>query len=159
MQIVKEIEDFSQNPHFKEKLVFLGLELSPEVIYYGKQNKNLEMFATTYYNNLDESYGAVVNAINHCTSLLKDGKSVRFFVFDIVGILTRLDQYFASEEGEYLGHKISSVQLAKKLVGIGKAISNDLSITSHAIAFENQKEDDFVKTELFKIAKVVEPKN
>lgn len=158
LQIVKEIEDFSQNPHFKEKLVFLGLELSPEVIYYGKQNKNLEMFATTYYNNLDESYGAVVNAINHCASLLKDGKSVRIFVFDVVGILTRLDQYFASEEGQYMGHKISSVQLVKKLVGIGKAISSDLTITSHAIAFENQKEDEFVKSELLKIAKVVEQK-
>ena len=158
LQIVKEIEDFSQNPHFKEKLVFLGLELSPEVIYYGKQNKNLEMFATTYYNNLDESYEAVVNAINHCASLLKDGKSVRIFVFDVIGILTRLDQYFASEEGQYMGHKISSVQLVKKLVGIGKAISSDLTITSHAIAFENQKEDEFVKSELLKIAKVIEQK-
>ena len=89
---------------------------------------------------------------------MKDGKSVRIFVFDVVGILTRLDQYFASEEGQYMGHKISSVQLVKKLVGIGKAISSDLTITSHAIAFENQKEDEFVKSELLKIAKVVEQK-
>ena len=80
------------------------------------------------------------------------------FVFDVIGILTRLDQYFASEEGQYMGHKISSVQLVKKLVGIGKAISSDLTITSHAIAFENQKEDEFVKSELLKIAKVIEQK-
>lgn len=156
LEIVKEIEDFNQNPNFNEKLVFLGLELSPEVIYYGKQNKSLEMFATTYYNSLDESYYAVVNTINHCTTLLKDGKSVRLFVFDIMGILTRLDQFFASEEGQYMGHKISSVQLAKKLVGIGKAISLDQTITSHSIAFNSQRNDEFVINELLKIAKVIE---
>ncbi len=157
LEIVKEIEDINQNPSSNEKLIFLGLELSPEVIYYGKQNDNLEMFATTYYNSLDESYYAVVNAINHCTTLLKDGKSVRLFIFDVIGILTRLDQFFASEEGEYMGHKISSVQLVKRLVGIGKAISNEITITSHSIALTSQKENEFVQNELMKIAKVIEP--
>lgn len=157
LEIVKEIEDINQNPSSNEKLIFLGLELSPEVIYYGKQNDNLEMFATTYYNSLDESYYAVVNAINHCATLLKDGKSVRLFIFDVIGILTRLDQFFASEEGEYMGHKISSVQLVKRLVGIGKAISNEITITSHSIALTSQKENEFVQNELMKIAKVIEP--
>lgn len=158
LEIVKEIEDFNQNPNFNENLVFLGLELSPEVIYYGKQNESLEMFATTYYNSLDESYYAVINTINHCTTLLKDGKSIRLFVFDVMGILTRLDQFFASEEGQYMGHKISSVQLVKKLVGIGKAISSNQTITSHSIAFNSQRNDEFVINELLKIAKVVEQK-
>ena len=155
LAIVKEIENLSRNNNLDEKLVFVGIELAPEVIYYGRLNKNLEMFATTYYNNLDESYNAIINAINFCNSTLKDGKSVRMFIFDIMGLVTRLDQHFASQMASYMGHNISGVQLVKKLVGMGKAISKDLTITTHSVAFESQRNDEFIVNEINKIAKTV----
>lgn len=138
-----------------EKLVFLGVEIAPEIIYYGKSKQNLEMFATSYYNSLEESHNAIINALNFCNSMLKDGFNVRFFIFDAFGLLTRLDQYFASEASTYLGHKISSVQMVKKAVGSGKVLSCGGAITSHSICFENEKENEFVKTELGKIAKII----
>lgn len=155
LAIVKEIENLSRNNNLDEKLVFVGIELAPEVIYYGRLNKNLEMFATTYYNNLDESYNTIINAINFCNSTLKDGKSVRMFIFDIMGLVTRLDQHFASQMASYMGHNISGVQLVKKLVGMGKAISKDLTITTHSVAFESQRNDEFIVNEINKIAKTI----
>lgn len=153
--ILNEIEDISSQQNLTEKLVFVGIELAPEILYYGKTKENLEMFSTSYYNSLEESYNAVVNAINHCNSMLKDGKNIKLFVFDVFGILTRLDQHFASQPNMYLGHNVEGVQLVKKLVGAGKAVSGNLSITSHSIAFNNQKEDEFTKNELSKIAKII----
>lgn len=155
LAIVKEIENLSRNNNLDEKLVFVGIELAPEVIYYGRLNKNLETFATTYYNNLDESYNTIINAINFCNSTLKDGKSVRMFIFDIMGLVTRLDQHFASQMASYMGHNISGVQLVKKLVGMGKAISKDLTITTHSVAFESQRNDEFIVNEINKIAKTI----
>ena len=155
LAIVKEIENLSRNNNLDEKLVFVGIELAPEVIYYGRLNKNLETFATTYYNNLDESYNAIINAINFCNSTLKEGKSVRMFIFDIMGLVTRLDQHFASQMASYMGHNISGVQLVKKLVGMGKAISKDLTITTHSVAFESQRNDEFIVNEINKIAKTI----
>ena len=155
LAIVKEIENLSRNNNLDEKLVFVGIELAPEVIYYGRLNKNLEMFATTYYNNLDESYNSIINAINFCNSTLKEGKSVRMFIFDIMGLVTRLDQHFASQMASYMGHNISGVQLVKKLVGMGKAISKDLTITTHSVAFESQRNDEFIVNEINKIAKTI----
>lgn len=152
MSVVSEIERMENS---NEKIIFIGVELAPEILFYGKSKSNVEMFATTFYNNLDESYDAIMNAINYSMSLLKDGKSVTIFVFDVLGILTRLDQYFASQTNSYLGHNISGVQIIKKLVGMGKAISNNLTITSHAIAFDSEKNNEFIKTELEKIAKVI----
>ena len=153
--ILNEIEDRSNFNAENEKLVFLGVELSPEIIYYGKTKENLEMFATSYYNSLEDSSNAINNAINHCNSLLKDGFNVRFFVFDAFGILTRLDQYFANQQGEYLNHKIEAVQLIKKLVGSGKSLNCGPCLTSHSICFENERNNDFVKAELTKIAKII----
>ena len=155
LNIIDEIQNFSNLNNFNEKLVFVGIEVAPEVIYYGKTKKNLEMFATSYYNDLEDSYNAVINAINYCNTTLKDGNSIRIFIFDIVGLLTRLDQYFAHENNFYLGHSVSGVQLVKKLVGLGKAISKDLTITTHSIAFDNQKNCDFIVNEVEKIAKNV----
>lgn len=151
--ILNEIQD---NEILKdEKLVFLGVEVSPEIIYYGKTKEDLEMFATSYYNSLEDSHNAVINAINHCNSLLKDGYNVRLFVFDAYGILTRLDQHFATEKGEYFGHKTQAVQLVKTLVGSGKAVYGGPCLTTTSICFENEKDDNFIKTELLKIAKII----
>lgn len=148
LQIVKEIEKQ------KDKVVLVGVELAPEIIYYGQSKPNLELFATTYYNTLEESYTTIVNCINYCNTILKSGEEVRLFIFDILGMLTRLDLYF-SQENKFGGHNVSSLQLVKKLVGMGKAILNNVSITTHAIAFENEKNDDFIKTEVEKISKII----
>ncbi len=153
--ILAVVDEIEKKEDSDEKIVFVGVELAPEILFYGKSKNNVEMFATTFYNNLDESYNTIINALNHSTSLLKDGKNVTLFIFDVVGMLTRLDQHFASNENLYMGHNITSVQIIKKLVGMGKAVSSDLSITSHAIAFADERNDLFVKSELEKIAKVI----
>lgn len=153
--ILAVVDEIERKEDSDEKIVFVGVELAPEILFYGKSKSNVEMFATTFYNNLDESYNTIINALNYSTSLLKDGKNVTLFIFDVVGMLTRLDQHFASNENLYMGHNITGVQIIKKLVGMGKAVSSDLSITSHAIAFVDERNDMFVKSELEKIAKVI----
>lgn len=150
--IAQEIEKIKSE---NEKLIFLGVEVAPEILFYGQIKKELEMFATSYSNTLEESYNAIINSINHCNTLLKDGFNVRFFVFDAVGILTRLDQYFASSSKEYLGHNVDAVQIVKRLIGSGKTFSNSVSLTSHAIIFENEENENIVKNEFMKIAKIV----
>lgn len=155
LKIIDEIEKLSKDENKNEIFVFLGVEIAPEVIFYGKTKNNLEMFSTSYTNNLEDSYNSIINAINYCKTQLKDGNSIRFFIFDVVGIITRLDQYFANHDATYLGHNVMGVQLVKKLVGMGKAISQDLTLTSHAIAFDKQKDDELIKNELIKITKII----
>lgn len=152
LAVAQEVEKLKNS---NEKLVFLGIEVSPEIMFYGQVNRQLEMFATTYSNTLDESFDAILNAVNHCNTLLKDGFDVRLFVFDVVGILTRLDQYFASENKDYMGHNVSAVQLVKKLVGAGKSFSTNVSITSHSIVFDADKNCEIVEKEFSKIAKII----
>ncbi len=152
VEIAKEMIQLSNT---EEKIVFLGVELAPEVIYYGKTIPNVEMFATTFYDNLEDSYNSIINAFNYCNTILKDGCSIRLFVFDVLGMLTRLDQYFITEKDRYLDHNISSIQIIKKIVGLGKNINNNLYITTHVVAFENQKNDEFIQKEINKIVKTI----
>ena len=152
VEIAKEMIQLSNT---EEKIVFLGVELAPEVIYYGKTIPNVEMFATTFYDNLEDSYNSIINAFNYCNTILKDGCSIRLFVFDVLGMLTRLDQYFITEKDRYLDHNISSIQIIKKIVGLGKNINNNLYITTHVVAFENKKNDEFIQKEINKIVKTI----
>ncbi|MDD4110706.1 MAG: hypothetical protein PHS54_04050 [Clostridia bacterium] len=146
--IVKILEDLDNS---KDKIIVLGLELTPELIYYIKSKKDVESFTTNFYDTLDDSYETLLNSLNHIDTLLKDGKSIKFVIFDIMGILTRLDLYYAKENNCYMGHSISSIQMLKKLIGTGKDNSKDLQVTTISIAFENEKDNEIIKTELEKI--------
>lgn len=146
--IVKVLEELDE---VEDNLVFVGVELAPEIIYYIKSKKKVESFTTSFYNTLEESYETITNALNHSISLLKEGKSVKFVVFDIIGILSRLNLYYASEEGKYLGYSVSAIQMLKKLIGAGQTFSKELQLTTISIAFNSEKELDIIKIELEKI--------
>lgn len=146
--IVKILEEIEKST---DKIIFLGVELAPEIIYFIKTKKNIEAFTTSFYNTLEESLDAITNAINHSNTLLKDGESVKFIVFDIMGILSRLDLYYSNENNKYLNHFVPSIQMLKKLIGIGKAFSKNLHLTTISIAFENERNDEFLNVELEKV--------
>ncbi len=146
--IVKILEGAENS---EDKIILLGVELAPEIIYFIKSKPKIEAFTTSFYNTLEESYETILNAINYSNTLLQDGKSVKLFIFDLSGILTRLDLYFASETSKYLNHSISSIQIIKKLIGSGKSFSKDLQLTTFGIAFTNERDSDFLKTELGKV--------
>lgn len=134
-----------------DKIIFLGIELAPEIIYYIKSKQNVESFTTSFYNTLDESFDTVINSINHANTLLREGKSIKLIIFDMMGIISRLDLYYSNENNKYLNHYVSSIQMLKKLIGIGKAFSKNLQLTTISVAFENEKNDDFLRTELEKV--------
>lgn len=148
--IVKILEELNTSD---EKVIILGLELAPEIIYYikSKRDKDIESFTTNFSNSLEDSYITIINSLNHINSLLKDGKSIKFIIFDIMNILSRLDLYYAKENNCYMGHSVSSIQMLKKLIGTGKSFSNDLQLTIISIAFENEKDDNLIRTEFSKI--------
>lgn len=148
--IVKLLEELNKS---NEKVIILGLELAPEIIYYikSKTNIDIEAFTTNFYNSLEDNYNAITNSLNHISTLLKDGKSIKFIIFDIMNILSRLDLYYAKENNCFMGHSISSIQMLKKLIGTGKAFSKDLQVTTISIAFENERNNELIKTELSKI--------
>lgn len=146
--IVKTLESLEDQ---EDNLVFLGIELAPEMIYFIKSKKNIESFTTSFYNTLDESLETINNSFNYSNTLLKEGKSVKYIIFDIVGILSNLNLYYASEEAKYLGYSVSSIQLIKRLIGVGQAFSKDLQLTTIAIALKDEKENEVAKLELNKI--------
>lgn len=146
--IVKVLESLEKN---NDKIILLGLELAPEIIYYIKTKSNIESFTTSFYNTLEESYDAVINSINHANTLLKDGSSVKFIIFDLMGILSRLDLYFTNENNKFLNHNVSSLQIIKKLIGNGKSFSKNLNLTTITIAFNDEKQDEFLVLELKKV--------
>jgi hypothetical protein len=146
--IVKVLEEIEK---LTDKTIFLGVELAPEVIYYIKTKKNIEAFTTSFYNTLEETFDAVTNSINHANTLLKDGESIKFIIFDIMGILSRLDMYYSNESNKYLNHNVSAIQILKKLIGKGKAFTKNLHLTTISIAFESERNNEFLKTELEKV--------
>lgn len=145
VEILEELDEKS------DKIILLGIELAPEIIFYIKSKKKIESFTTSFYNTLEESFEMVQNSFNHANTLLRDGNSVKYIIFDIMGILSRLNLYYASEVGKYLGYSVSSIQMLKKLIGIGQAFSNNLQLTTISIALKEERENKIVKEELEKI--------
>lgn len=147
--IVKILEESEK---VSEQTIILGVELAPEIIYFIKSKQNIEAFTTSFNNTLEESYEAIINSMNHANTLLREGKSVKFFIFDIMGILSRMDLYFSSKESnKFLEHFIPSIQLLKKIIGMGKSFSKGLDLTTFAVAFDNERDDSLINLELQKI--------
>lgn len=131
------------------KYIFIGGELTPEELFFVQSRSKIEKFATGIGQNLKLISNNITNAINHAETLLADGNKITLVVFDIIGLLSSLDMYFAGDaNGEYQGHRVSSIQTIKKLVGIGRAISEDTYLNTLSIVFDVDKNNEFISGQL-----------
>ena len=57
--------------------------------------------------------------------------------------------FYASEAcGEFHNHKVNTILNIKKLVGLGRAISEDVFINTISVIFDKDADKTFVKDEL-----------
>ena len=145
----EKIIDIIDTDNSDMKYIFIGGELTPEELFFIQSRSKIEKFATNIGQNLKLISNNITNAINHAETLLADGNKVTVVIFDMIGLLSSLDMYFASDaHGEYQGHRVSSVQLIKKLIGLGRSISEDTYLNTISVIFDMDKNNDFISGQL-----------
>ena len=102
--------------------VFVGLEITPEIQNYLVLN-NISNFVSCFGDSLTKSFETFARAINHCTSLAKDGKSMMIYIYDVVNIHRILNTYFSLQSENCQGYSNAS-QMIKKLFGLGRNLKN-----------------------------------
>lgn len=141
--------DMVDNDESKTKYIFVGAELSPENLFFFQSRQKIDKFMTGYGQELQLISQNINNAIKYAETLLRDGNKINFVIFDLYGLLNSLDMYYASEPcGEFHNHKVNTILHIKKLVGLGRAISEDAFINTISVVFEKDKDKTFVKDEL-----------
>ena len=146
---VERVIDVIDNDNSDMKYIFVGSELTPEDLFFVQSRNKIEKFATGIGQNLKLISNNVNNAINHAETLLADGNKVSIIVFDLIGLLNGLDMHFASDQaGEYQGHRVSSIQAIKKLVGLGRAISEDAYLNTVSVVLSIDKNNEFIGNQL-----------
>ena len=145
----EKIIEIIDNDNSNMKYIFVGGELAPEELFFVQSRNKIEKFATGIGQNLKLISNNITNAINHAESLLADGNKVTVVVFDLIGLLNNLDMYYANDAcGEYQGHRVNSIQAIKKIVGIGRAISEDSYINSVSVVYDMDKNNEFINNQL-----------
>lgn len=141
--------DMVDNDESKTKYIFVGAELSPEDLFFFQSRQKIDKFMTGYGQELQLVFQNINNAIKYAETLLKDGNKINFVIFDLYGLLNSLDMFYASEAcGEFHNHKVNTILNIKKLVGLGRAISEDVFINTISVIFDKDADKTFVKDEL-----------
>lgn len=145
----EKLIDMVDNDESNTKYIFVGTELSPEDLFFIQSRQKINKFMTGYGQDLQLVSQNINNAIKFADTLLKDGNKINFVIFDVYGLLNSLDMIYANEAcGEYHNHKVNSILLIKKLIGLGRAISEETFINTISVVFDNEKEKNFVKEDL-----------
>ena len=141
--------DMVDNDESKTKYIFVGAELSPEDLFFFQSRQKIDKFMTGYGQELQLVFQNINNAIKYAETLLKDGNKINFVIFDLYGLLNSLDMFYASEAcGEFHNHKVNTILNIKKLVGLGRAISEDVFINTISVIFDKDADKTFAKDEL-----------
>lgn len=129
------------------RVLLCGCEVTPELFSFAT-NQNLELFVSKFGDGLQNSYNAIVNAINHAKSLASDHKDVVLLTYDTLGMLETMKMYFES-----IGqHPINGIQLVKSVFGLGANFCDNASISTIACLQKKEYYCDFIQNELSRVA-------
>lgn len=143
------------NDESNTKFIFVGADLAPEDLFFIQSRQKINKFLTGFGQDLKLISKNIDNALNYAETLLKDGNEIIFVIFDVCKLLNSLDMLFANDLcGEYHNHKVNSILLIKKLIGAGRAISDEVSLTTISVAFDKDKNNEFLSTDLNEIINV-----
>lgn len=147
--------DKIDNDESNTKFIFVGADLAPEDLFFIQSRQKINKFLTGFGQDLQLISKNIDNALNYAETLLKDGNEIIFVIFDVCKLLNSLDMLFANDScGEYHNHKVNSILLIQKLIGAGRAISDEVSLTTISVAFDKDKNNAFISTDLNDIINV-----
>lgn len=142
----------AQNLSKEANVVYLGIELAPEISTYLKDVKNVDKFTTNVGETLDISYNVIINAMNYAKTILKENKNVIFIAHDIINTLNVLNLYFSKNGVSLNQHSAEAIQMIKVMFGLGKCINETATLTTIFTMLDSELESDFVKKELLRVA-------
>ena len=144
--------------YFREsKVVFLGINICYEDKVFVTKNRDIFSFTSDYSSRITDGYDRIIDAINFVERMNELNENVFFLVHDFASVLTSLDVYFQNDECQTLyGHKEKSIIIAKKLISLAKAKSNNKNVTNMIICYDSDTNNEFIKNELIKISNVIE---
>jgi len=139
---------------FKDsKKVFLGVNVCFEDKNFITSDVGLFSFTSNYSGKIADGYDKVIDVINFVERMKELNENVILLVSDFANVLNALDTYFQDDESPLvLGHKDKTVVVAKKLISLAMAKSNDKNITSIIVCNQVDTNDMFIKNELIKIS-------
>ena len=132
------------------EIVLIGGEIMPENYFILNSCYNLQNFTSNYGEDLRLIYNNIVSGYNHAESMLKEGKSVVVAILNPASMLRSLDMYFYSKNSVLFSdnHSPEAIQLFKKIVGCGRAISDDLYVNIVCLEIASEKGNEFVFSEI-----------
>lgn len=141
----------------KDKKVILGTNLCFEdKAFIIKERENFA-FTSEYTDKMTDGYDRILDAISFTERLDQINESALLVVNDFANMLNVLDSYFINDEASAIfGHKEKTIVIAKKLISLAKAKSNNQNITIIILCDKQDTEDNFIKSELLKISNVLE---
>ncbi len=131
-------------------LITLGLNTSFEDQILFKQIPNIINMTTVYGSGYDSGFNKVVDTIALTERLFNNGENCVLFINDIISLLNTLDQCFTDSE-MLNGHRTKAVIIVQKLISLGRAMSNNSSITLVMTYRDIDKDDLFLKNELERV--------
>ena len=131
------------------RLITVSLNSAYEDMIMFSEMEDSVTLSTTYGDDMKDGVSKVVDAIALAQRLLETGRKCVVFVNDIMEVLDVLDHCF--DETSDNGHKQKALVIVKKLLSLGKALSNGASITLVMTYRESDVADKFLNNELKKI--------
>lgn len=130
---------------------------APNISVYTKLLIEKEFDGQLIYSLMEDhpamAYEAATNAANYVNVLLAEGKKVILVLFDLFGLLSGIETFFAIEN-QHQTHqeRIMATRIVKKMFNFGKVLENKASVTVLANCLMHETEESFYKNELIKSA-------
>lgn len=111
-------------------------------------------FLSSYMNDHPQThYETITNAINHVNILMREGKKVALVIFDLMGLLKSVEDFFSLENNQTgFQENFEAERLVKKLFNLARVLSNYGGCTIFANCLKIEKEHEFYKKDLIKDA-------
>lgn len=135
------------------KLIFLCVNIS----VYNKLSLTKDFngeFLCSYMNDHPQNhYETITNAINHVELLMREGEKVALVIFDLMGLLKSIEDFFSLENNKTgFQENFEAERLVKKLFNLARVLANGGGCTVFANCLKIEKEHDFYKKTLIKDA-------
>lgn len=130
----------SVNTSFEDHIMFSGVE-------------NMVNLTTVYGSVYDDGFKRIVDAVALTERLVENGEKCVLFINDIVSIFDTLDLCYPNAE-EKNGHKEDAIIVAKKLIALGRALSDGASATLVMTYRKDDKDDNYLLYEAKKVSKI-----
>ena len=139
------------------KIVFLGVNICFEDKNFINSGRDVFSFTSNYSGDMADGYDRIIDAINFVERMRDLNENVLLLVSDFENVLNVLDNKFQSDESQKMfTHEESSVTIAKKLISLAMAKTNDKNITTVVLCNKIDVQDTFIKNELIKISNIIE---